>query len=511
MLQLENTSARNIISETGKFYSYKQINKSVKTVQNAIAAINPKSIIIQCSDSFYILTSIIACLQSDVHFTVIKEDAPDYEKRTKRTVVKADLIIAQYLTCEFTLHYFINKDALFIGEDGEKILGREEFQQLEKKVKNKRFYPAYSIHDSIFYNFHRGICSEYYKYSAFRFNEIYNGIYKAFEELPYTQDTVVFLGDISSLHDIVNGILAPLKANKNIVFKNPKSIFDSNRSIFTKNSVLYTSSHTLEYILMVLNNENKKLFKMPFIGKMVLAHKLNKLCQTNIHSIIISGKINKFSLLNKLSIPKTTLYTMSEVASFVSFKKYYSNIKRGYSVGKPCDSVIAQIAGKGDNNEHGIIILYTNDMCVATNQSFQEDVFFHDYPGRINTRDVGYYNSKGELIVVDKTKFIVENQNGKIINTGHITEYALGMPFVKNVMLVPTATSSMVLLVEPNTEYADKHKIDMYDLKDLVKSLESVINRKFNYGALPIVAKLFVDSDGLDVQTYKLVVRSNTL
>ena len=210
----------------------------------------------------------------------------------------------------------------------------------------------------------------------------------------------------------------------------------------------------------------------------------------------------------KRSLKITTLYTMTEVASFVT-SKVHKKLEKNFSVGAVNAEDISIVSKRA--NRYGGIMLYASDMAVSClpQSELMASFITHEYAGRLWTRDIGYIDSNDELHVINKSSLIFETNTGKLVPTGEMLEIALMEPFIKDAIIAKPHGDDrrLVMLVEPNREYAEDNGLSYEELQFRCNALRLKINSQFHNDAKLYGVVLFTDPEGITRETFKIVSR----
>lgn len=517
MLRENSIDETAIVDSDGMVYSFRTLDMNIRRLSNMLTAVAPSQIGIHNESEFQTICAIKACINTGTNFIVIPKEEPEESYIVRCSMASIDLLISDFHIDEnyITLHPL--RGIVTRGGIAADIIGSEEIlNDLILKVDlvmsctelSNVYVDAATRKQAVHICFHKGVCLEGYKFSGFTLDKLLIGIDNAQRIHNYMdcEGTVLFMERLDLTYDIINGVLAPLEKGIKVVFANTSSHNTLLNSLSVYAGTIYISATTLENLLTLLEGEMPKIFKKAgsAVRNLFLKRLFSNYFNSSIKHLLVTGKINKYKLINLLGVPITTLYTMCEVTSFVSFKRH-EKLTPDSSVGK-VNKEHVQIINSDHTYDHGGILVYTDDMTITTNASFTEESFFHRFPGRLWTKDVGYIDADHELHVLNKTNLVFEEYNGKLVPTGKIIELALSKPFVKKALLISTTKSRLTLLVEPNVDWAESKKANLEDLQFLCRNLSSDIYRNFN-GSYPIDAVLYTDKDGLDTQLYKILIR----
>lgn len=485
-----------------------------KTVQfiNTIQALDASNVMISCSHEATAIAAFLACMNCDVNFGVCPYVGEDTDELSvKNAILSTDLLISDY---------HVDRHILTVGSEGIDRVGYEAGMllggtdsvsnimtavnaifggMLGDSVPIIEVYPT----EKLFYNFHKGIDASGYKFSIFTKDKVDNGIEKSLNLL-YEED-LTFFDKFEMLYDILNGVLSPISHGYTVKFCNTATYETLLYSMYGAKSI-YSSAYTFERALelIIKNSSYIKWLRRHKLTKRLAGYLIKKAFSSfsnKLDRIILTGKIRRISDINSLRIPVTTMYTMGEIASFVSLDTH-KKLAQNYAVGFVNLNHV-QIAAR--DGKFGGVMVYTNDMAVSTNDNYVKDSFMHKYLGRLNTRDIGYMQD-GKLHIVDKDSFVYEYFNGTIVNTGIIVNKALNSPWCSDAMLVSDNSNKLVLLVSPDNDYASKHHLRLEDIEHQAAVLEGSINRSRN-GAFPVSVRVWTGKNGLDRDTYKIIVR----
>lgn len=506
-----------IVDSDGFSYNFRSLRAQVTRLGNVFSVISPTSVGIYNSSEFQTVASIMACLEAGINYIVIPSQETESGYTARCSMGGVDLLVSDMRIDDNYITFHPTRGLSTKGGTAVDILGGPEvLAEIASKVElvmscndlTSVVADSSTRRDRMHLCFHTGVCLEGYKFSGFTLDKVVKGIdnAQAVHNFMDCEGTVLFLERLDLTYDIVTGVLAPLEKGIKVVFANTSSHGTLLSSLNSYAGSIYTSATTIENLLTLLENEVPPLFKKmgSWVKKLYLKRLISNYFNSSIKHLLVTGKINRFDLLNLLGCPITTLYTMCEVASYVSFKRH-DKLTADSSVGKVNKEYISLI-NSNIANDHGGIMVYTDDMSITTNSSFKEESFFHQFRGRLWTKDVGYIDANNELHVLNKTNLVFEEYNGKLIPTGKIIEFALSRPFVKKALLVSTTKAKLTLLIEPDLDWAESKEASLEDLQFVCRDLSTNIYNNFN-GSYPIEAVLYTDRDGLDTQLYKILVR----
>lgn len=506
-----------IINTDGSSYTYKDLRRMITRFTEALEVIGPKSVMISCRSEFMAVSALMACIEVGAQVAVHPYGDDMTHLKAKTLMATTDLIISDY---------YVDKFILSLGEIGIKevpaavtsLLGLRvidfycvhvneamegEFKQRPRKKK--------SITDGIFVNFHTGITDYGFKFSGIPLDRVMYAINRSETALSYAK-TVVFIEKMELLHDIVNGILAPLALGCTVKFASGIH-FESTFHLMSAGNgySLYASAYTLEKIFAIIRDNVPPIKWMErrskWLAAKLIARQFKKYLGvfTNIY---VSGKITDFRVFNSIKTVKgiSTLYTMCEVASFISAKKI-DKIRSEYSVGIVHNEWV-KVLGKSEDSSIGIVMVHAPDMAVTTNTHLFEETFIHSEPGKINTRDVGYIDDEGELFLINKDNFVFELTNGTRINTNKIEKIAQSKFFINDIRIVRD-DKQLLIFISPDVDRARVSGLRMDDLLEHCYSFEDEVNHKVFKGKPVVRVELYELPDGLNRRKYKFLSRES--
>ena len=216
----------------------------------------------------------------------------------------------------------------------------------------------------------------------------------------------------------------------------------------TTANVLFTSVVSLDrifskiidnsWLLSVLSPKN-------ILFKLLFSRLFNREFK-HLQLIILYGKTNKSfrRLLNYTGKNVIYMYTLIEVASFVSFELF----KKMPITKIPTVGILPQDIIINSNNNEGEILLDTRDRFANyTNVEFTSLCQMSEkYVGMHGTLDIGK-NVDGKLQILGKADEIFTNEHGLVIQTELITAIAMDNRYVKDCLVV-VYSNQLVLLVE---------------------------------------------------------------
>lgn len=484
--------------------------------------------------NFENICSLYACFIYGANFTIINSSDSEDVLFVKKPLIGIDLLLSDFYDDPYTLTLNPKNGKLSVNSRPIRDLRGESLNNFRKNVdrvfeiffEEKSFHAfpneELSIDESLLAErmasvYHKGATGDTYKIALFTLDRIVKGIENSCKKLDFEGDKLLFLESFDLLYDVVNGIINPISKGVEIQFANMWSIETALSSCMNYRATdVYVHAYTLEKILEMIDSNlpdwvralKVKSFTYP-LYKLLFRWEFFKVFGNNLRHLIVTGKINRINLIKSLGLKVTTLYTMTEIASFVALKSH-SKLKKDYSVGKINTDHIS-IVGKR-SNRYGGIMVYAEDMEVSClpaehlNESFQD----HKLKGRLWTRDIGYLDSDDELHVINKSNLIFEMDNGKMVPTGEMLEIALRSPFVKDALIVKPLGDSrrLVMLIEPNTDYVEERSLDLENLQFMCNELRVTINSKFKNSVPLHNVLVFTDPEGISRETFKIVSRS---
>ena len=311
-----------IVTSDGISYTFEDLRLQVTKYALTIEAINPKQVMVSCRNEFLATASFLACLQSEVHFGVCPYNRNTDLLMMKCGISETDLLISDYRNdphiLTLTEHGIgaMSENVALNFESGENldrliwsirsIMDRIDIDEL-MEVKSSSNATQSGL---IFTNFHKGLCSEGFKFSAFTKDKLYIGLEKVSKLAYYSP--VTYLESFELLYDIFIGIMGPLASGQYVKFANVNS-YESTYESMHDTRTLYSSASTFENVLKLIVQETshikwfRKYALLRRIGDYILRRRFKK--DTNkIGSIVLTGKIRNIKNVNALKIPITTVY-----------------------------------------------------------------------------------------------------------------------------------------------------------------------------------------------------------
>lgn len=475
-----------------------------------------------------------ACLLYGANFTIIDGNDSENIWLVKKPLLGVDLLLSDFYKDNYIVtidptYYKVNTDCAVVRALGikDRLQFRENLELFYSLVVDDFDYEnsEYPVLDMKKLEqrtcavYHKGATVDAFKTSVFSVDRIVYGIENSIDKLEYEGDKVLYMETFDLLYDIVNGVINPLSKGKQVLFADTSSYENTLYSCMNLRATdMYVNAFTLEKILDLIIEDLpdwvtklKGIFGIDQLFKLALQYKFRKIFGKQLKHLVVVGKIRKPYILNCLSLKITTVYAMTEVASFITCKSH-KKLKKDFSVGK-IDTENVLIVGKRSHN-HGGIMIYSPDMAVTCipEEVRSESYINHSYKGRLWTKDIGYIDSDDELHVINKSSLIFEMDNGKLIMTGEMLEIALSKQFVREALIVKPLGDSrrLVMLIEPNIDYVQEHGLSYEQLQFKCNELRLYINKRFK-GNIPLTAvEVFTDPEGLSRDTFKILSRQLT-
>ena len=511
MLQsdLKRTSITAIVDSDDTFYSFTDIYHKVIVYRNLIRVLklnsDAKTIGIWFKGNFDNVCAFIACLLESVNFTILNSDDELSVTILKIKYANINILFSDIVAEDINV-FTVNSEFKIIKQ-GFRYIVTEELKRNLSTIHNNidSFnYEAEKLNNSIaialrksrhFIGFHSGISDEF-KASFFQLDALVLGVNKA-KTLPHCDSKkILFLEKFNVIYDVVSGIIAPILMGSTVIF---------NRDVENGKkhcpSVLYSNSSRLEAILekvkdssTTLNNIvlskllNVSLIKS-FVFKSIYRRYFN-----GIDLFILTGKLKKkdYGLNGNL----VNLYTIAEVASFVSYAFFKKTEKRNpYYVGKVTDNVSVE-------GFPGEIFVYVEDSCVSyCNYSHIEYSFLsHPFHGKLRVGDAGYIMDD-KLFVLGKSKhtFICNNS---LIDIEKIREIAESESFIDKAV-VYKVDNDLLLLVSISKSHLLKFK-SVKDAQSQCNRLKCKINKRIKTQVKAV--KILPDIDGFQTIEHRIVL-----
>jgi len=304
---------------------------------------------------------------------------------------------------------------------------------------------------------HPGVSTLTPKISVFNTESLFKGVLKIIDELYYdiAKKNVIsvkhenlpvlniqILEDVALPYVFLNGVILSSYSKGKYSFKLEKHNYN----------VLLISTDYLSALLKELTDENpftSWLDKMGFnwLLSKILKYKFLKESK-DLKLLILYGAVSKKlqMCINALDLKVVYMYTMTEVASFVSFEFYKKfPVKKSPTVGVLPKNVVLNSSVEEESSE---ILISTEDrMLTYTDTEFTTLCSMSEkYIGMHGTLDIGK-NVDGKLQVQGKADEIFKNENGLVIQKDLIYSIALNNYFVRDVLLI-VDTNKLYLLVE---------------------------------------------------------------
>lgn len=321
--------------------------------------------------------------------------------------------------------------------------------------------------DSIVYILNPGSSSISPKISIFYSDQIYQGMLKIADELYHSLKDSNFLsvkrenhltidtkilqnenGEVTMpLYTYMLGIFLPLFSNGGFHTES------SNK----KTNTLYSSTDILIEKFNNIIDDSKVLsflekFKIRPLFGFILSRKFKNKYK-GVKLMFLHGKTTKKlrSYIRKTGLKVLYLYTMSEVASFISFELYEKfPVKKQPTVGMLPRNLILNSSPSNMEGKAEILISVPDRMACYSHKEFTSVcTMSNKYAGMFSTFDIGS-NEKGKLLVHGKADELLYNENGLMIQEQIIYSIILNNNLVRDALIVPV-DGVLVLIVEFRT------------------------------------------------------------
>jgi len=157
-------------------------------------------------------------------------------------------------------------------------------------------------------------------------------------------------------------------------------------------------------------------------------------------------------------------YGLTETSPVIAVNRE-NDFKFG-TVGKPIEGVEVKIAKDGEILVHG-----PNVMKGYYNKKKETEEVFSD--GWFHTGDLGVFDAEGFLIITDRKKHLFKTSTGKYIAPTPIENLFLASKYIDQFVIIGDRRMFVTALVVPDfealKEYADAHRIQYKDEKDLIQ------------------------------------------
>ncbi len=342
---------------------------------------------------------------------------------------------------------YIDRESNWVGEFEVSNLQETFYNEC---VKEHSFAMAYVIHP--------GISTITSKISVFNTEALFTGALKVIDDLYNTiankniistkQDNlpvlnIQILEDVALPYIFLNGAVLSLFSKGKFSFKLEKHGYNT----------LLISSENLERLLEAIIEESSFMswlskVKAVWILSKVLKYKFLNTSK-DLKLILLYGKTSKNlrRYIKNFNLKVVYIYTMVEVASFVSFEFYDKfPVKTLPTVGVLPKNVVLN-SGFNKDGFSEILINTEDKMMTYTDIEFTELCSMSEkYIGMHGTLDIGK-NVNGKLQVQGKADAIFKNENGLVIQQELIYSIALNNYFVRDVLLIAD-DNKLYLLVE---------------------------------------------------------------
>lgn len=220
-------------------------------------------------------------------------------------------------------------------------------------------------------------------------------------------------------------------------------------------------------------------------------------------------------------------YGLTETCPTLTANSLDKNL-RG-SVGRPLDGTELKVVDPEtfmplERHKTGIVMAKGPQVMKGYYKNPEETEKILSKDGWINTGDIGWLTSNGELILTGRAKDIIVLSNGENIEPQPIEDACLKSPFIDQIMLVGQDKSSLGALIIPNNEsiklWFENNNIKYHDSSEITKKpeiqklfkqeLTSCVKSRPNYRPFEkiqyfkILEEPFTIENGLMTQTMKL-------
>lgn len=516
--QLKKSTATAVIEENGNFYSFDSLYRNIEAYRQMIQLLklyeNDYFIGIHFESNFQNVTAVLACITESVNFTILNSKDTKRDFLIKLKNAKVNVILSDIITdvniLTLNQNFIIIKEGVEVNHFNSE--ERKRFNVTVAKLQNITTQVGNNLDLSSELNrarpllqkdrhcivFHSGI-TDLFKASVFQLEALEKGLLKGLNELPYSkQGKFLFMEPFDLMYDVISGVLVPLLMGRTVVFGNSNFLkyngSDGPVSIYMNSSRLSRTLRDYSYevpkILKTLN--------IGIINNLIVKKTFSNIFGKKVKELIVVGKLS--NSMKVLNLPIINLYSIAEVASFVSFNKIKNFTKKLEHVGK-IDTSKVSILG-----EHlGEIFIYTEDSCVSfLDNVHASDAFLHGFPGKIRTYDAGYIKDN-KLYVVGKSKFTFTEHN-QIIDEARLTDLALSFDFVGDAKL-SLYNGKLLLIVDVNIPNATREGLTYETLVYRCTQLKHFINRNVNEYSRIHNVLLYTVPGGFLKTNYKLVSR----
>ena len=169
-------------------------------------------------------------------------------------------------------------------------------------------------------------------------------------------------------------------------------------------------------------------------------------------------------------------YGLTESSPLISVNR--PNDYKFGTVGKLCPGVEVKIAKDGEILAYG-----PNIMQGYYNNKKETEAMLKD--GWLHTGDIGVFDAEGFLIITDRKKSLFKTSGGKYVAPQPIENMFLTNKYIEQFVLIGDKRMFITALIVPDfealKEYADAHRIQYEDEKDLVnlKQINELLDKEF--------------------------------
>ena len=522
-----------LTNSEGEVFTGGDILKHTELLYRGLSCIGVSSVDNVCiysANEFHVVCSILACMSIGANFTLL-----DHEDNLEDTIVKIVLTGATHamlisedvldhgtLTLDPSTYKVIAKGWNYYASTEE---DKDEVDKIFKVVKHLKEEFNHLNEDNITIpmaykddttlmrgnSFHPNIKNGLYTYAIFSHYAIYRGMEDSSWELGKEMNqTVLMLEPLSTLYNVVNGVIGPILNGVHVITKKGEIIEELVHSIRnSKAKVLYIYATKFEKLLELIQKEVPNwIMYIPILRGFVFRYKFRKILNVNFDRIILHGKIRNRKLLNLLWTDYTVLYVMNEVASFIAKGNFMRLPKKLWLTPR----LNVQLETSGGHDNYGEINVISDDLFLEYSEARRENPLLSQalpktVEGKLRTEDIGLVRN-GKVLVKDRAHNIFVNDKGLVIESGKILQIAKRFKIV-NEATIAVKDNKLILLVEPNFNYIEQHNRYTSPNKvfEELTSLKELINRKVStFSAIDSII-ITTDPDGLPRKNFRILSR----
>jgi len=365
---------------------------------------------------------------------------------------------------------------------------------LDLKELKKAFSNAYSIlyRESTVYVIHPGNSSYGEKTSVYTSEILLKGVLKALNALQaekYNLDNLnsFTYGNIALPYVFLLGVVIPFIHEREFYFKKPELDNFKTKSYVDTIDYVLISANNLTFLLLDIIDETDcfsftkdKIFislRNMLFSRFIFRRRFK--FQNPMPIFVIYGNIDERlrKFLKILKIRVLYIYTMIEVASFISYKYYPKITSKALTVGKLPKKAV--LNGKDLEGNAELLIDLEDQFITYTNTEFTQLCSMSEkYVGMHSTLDICSENKEGEVTVIGKAEELFRNQNGLLVQNSLIYSIVLNNRYVEDSLIVVLDNHVVVIVELRVSVLLLNKKTPIAVIRELNRTLLKEINKK---------------------------------